>query len=405
MPRPRGTGSVYQQKGSSVWWVSYYRNGKQYRESTHETNWQKASDFLKKRLGEIVTGNFSGPKAERIKVEELSEDFLRDYRVNRKSSIVNAEARWKLHLEPFFGSLRAVDVSSDILARYVDERQQQGAKNATINREIAALKRMFYLGYRCTPPKVNRVPAFPHLTENNARQGFLDDGQYKNLLASCPELWFRALVEVGRTYGWRIGELLNLRAKQVDLLAKTIRLEPGTTKNREGREVTMTDTVHTMLSQCVYAKGPEDFVFTRSDGSAVKDFRGTWWNACCAAGVGHMICLTCSQPVAGNDCERCKAEKKPSNRLKYVGLIFHDLRRTAARNLRRAGVAEGVIMKIGGWKTRSVFERYAIVAQSDIQDAIQRLENRNNHSFNHSETRQDTPTENRIPRKSQEYQA
>jgi len=57
------------------------------------------------------------------------------------------------------------------------------------------------------------------------------------------------------------------------------------------------------------------------------------------------------------------------------GLLFHDLRRTAARNLRRAGIAEGVIMKIGGWRTRSVFERYAIVSQTDIAEALQKLEN------------------------------
>ncbi len=69
------------------------------------------------------------------------------------------------------------------------------------------------------------------------------------------------------------------------------------------------------------------------------------------------------------------------------------MRRTAARNLRRAGVAEGVIMKIGGWKTRSVFERYAIVAQSDIEDAIQELQTRDNHTFNH------TKPENTVPAK------
>ena len=84
------------------------------------------------------------------------------------------------------------------------------------------------------------------------------------------------------------------------------------------------------------------YVFTREDGKPVRDFRGTWANA-------------------------CEAGKVP-------GLLFHDLRRTAARNLRRAGVAEGVIMKIGGWKTRSVFERYAIVSQSDIRDAMAKLE-------------------------------
>jgi integrase len=59
-------------------------------------------------------------------------------------------------------------------------------------------------------------------------------------------------------------------------------------------------------------------------------------------------------------------------------LLFHDLRRTAARNLRNAGVAEGVIMKIGGWRTRSVFERYAIVAQSDIEEALRKLDSQSN---------------------------
>ena len=74
----------------------------------------------------------------------------------------------------------------------------------------------------------------------------------------------------------------------------------------------------------------------------MRDFRETWANACKAAEV--------------------------------PGLLFHDLRRTAARNLRRAGIAEGVIMKIGGWRTRSVFERYAIVSQTDIAEALRKLE-------------------------------
>ena len=200
---------------------------------------------------------------------------------------------------------------------------------------------MYRLGLASTPPKVYRVPAFPHLQEDNVRTGFLEDGQFHDLVEGS-DLWFRAIVEVGRTYGWRISELREMKVSQVNLLSRTIRLEPGTTKNGEGREVSMTKTVYELLAGCVSGKGADDNVFTRADGKPVRDFRELWRSACVAAGVPH--------------------------------LLFHDLRRTAARNLRRAGVAEGVIMKIGGWKTRSVFERYAIVAQSDIKDAMLKLE-------------------------------
>ena len=362
MPRPRGSGSIYRPKNSAVWWVRYYRNGKSFRESTRTTEYGEATKFLRKRLAEITTGNFYGPKAERIRVDELAEDFLRDYRVNGRKSLDDAKARWELHLKPFFGALRAVEVSSDLLSRYVDQRQRQRASNATINRELAALKRMFYLGCRATPPKVYRVPAFPKLREDNARSGFLEDSQYQKLVSAQHQLWFGALVEVGRTYGWRIGELLALRVKQVDLLARTIRLEPGTTKNRDGREVTMTEIVYQLLSLCAHGKSSEDYLFTRANGKPIRDFRKTWANACARAGV--------------------------------PGLLFHDLRRTAARNLRRAGIAEGVIMKIGGWRTRSVFERYAIVSQSDIAEAVKRLEGRENgHNLGHSDTRSGTTTE------------
>ena len=83
-----------------------------------------------------------------------------------------------------------------------------------------------------------------------------------------------------------------------------------------------------------------------------------------------MVCRTCEQPVSEKKkCERCKKRN-----LVYAGLIFHDLRRTGCRNLRRLGVSEGTIMKIGGWKTRSVFDRYNIVDEEDIRDAAMRLD-------------------------------
>jgi integrase len=56
------------------------------------------------------------------------------------------------------------------------------------------------------------------------------------------------------------------------------------------------------------------------------------------------------------------------------GLIVHDLRRSAARNLRTADIPETVIMRIGGWKTESVFRRYNIVDEEDVIEAMRTLE-------------------------------
>ena len=340
--KPEGKGSLYKREGSPMWWIKYYRHGRAFRESTKTTDENKAAKILRQRLSEINQGTFMGPQLERTKVDDLAEMFIRDYRINGKKSIDDAEARWKNHLKPFFGSMRAVDVSSEQLARYVDKRQQEGAASATINRELAALKRMFRLGQQSTPAKVIRLPKFPKLAENNVRKGFLEDGQYCKLIEACPELWFRTLVECGRTYGWRVSELLSMRVSQVNLAQKVIRLEPGTTKNRDGREVMMTEVLSQMLAALIHGKASDGRVFTRANGKAVSDFRQTWRKACEYAGVPD--------------------------------LLFHDLRRTAARNLRRAGVAEGIIMKIGGWRTRSVFERYAIVNRSDMNDAILKLQ-------------------------------
>lgn len=340
MTRPKGTGCLYQR--GAVWWIKYSRNGRTYRESSNSTDKQKAKNKLKARLAQITTGTFAGLQTERIRVEELGTDFLRDYRINGRKSLDDVEARWELHLKPFFGVLRAIEVTSELIARYVDARQQEGAKNATINRELAALKRMFRLGMQATPAKVLRIPNFPHLQENNVRKGFLEDDKYRKLVEYCPELWFRSLVECGRTYGWRISELVGMRVRQIDLAQRVIRLEPGTTKNREGREVVMTDAVFKLLSACIEGKKADDAVFTRPSGKAVRDFRDTWAKACKHAGI--------------------------------PGLLFHDLRRTAARNLRRAGIPETIIMKIGGWRTRSVFERYAIVSRNDIAEAMLKLQ-------------------------------
>ncbi len=147
----------------------------------------------------------------------------------------------------------------------------------------------------------------------------------------------------------------DLRVRQVDLLNQTIDLNPGATKNKDARVLKMTREVHVVISMCVESKGPDDRVFTREDGKRVGDFRKTRYKMCCNVGRIRMACRSCDRTVTEDNCE-CGCSKPH-----YVGLLVHDLRRTGCRNLRRLGVHEKTIMKIGDWKTRSVFDRYNIV--------------------------------------------
>jgi integrase len=342
MRKCTSAGTLIRRRGSPIWWVEYRQNGRLVRESSNTHSKIQARAFLHVRLCDNAKGVSAAPQVKRVPLAELALLLFRDYKVNRRKTLKDVQMRWSLHLEPFFRGLKCCAVTSDLVLRYVEHRQQEGAKNATINRELAVLKRMFKLGSFSSPALALRSPRIPNLREDNVRRGFLDESQYRKLIAANSSLWFRAITEVARTYGWRKGELTSLRVRQVDLAAGTLRLEPGTTKNGEGREVTMTTSVRSLLARCIAKKYPDQFVFSWPNGKPVQNFRKTWKSACHKAGVPD--------------------------------LLFHDLRRSAVRDLRKAGAAETVIMSIGGWLSRSVFQRYAIVSQSDIADAMMLLE-------------------------------
>jgi len=193
---------------------------------------------------------------------ELAEDMLRDYRINGRRTLALTEKRWSKHLEPIFGALRGYRVTTDILNRYVDARRTEGALNGTINRELAALKRMFSLAYRNTPRKVAHVPAFPRLRENPPRNGFVEQRHYERLCKQCTKIWLRTAISLGYNFGFRSAELLSLRAEQIDLLSRSIRLDPGTTKNGEGRVIKLTSETYELAKLCVSSNRPSDFLIS-----------------------------------------------------------------------------------------------------------------------------------------------
>jgi hypothetical protein len=374
--RPRGSGSIFK-NGSSTFWIKFSERGIPRRESSHSTDRKDAEKLLKRRLAEIETQTYI-PR-QNVRIDELIVDVLTDHKDNGRKSTEQVEGRWRLHLQPFFTRMRASDVTTQHLRRYIAARRDQCAEPATINRELALLRRAFNLGLESTPPKVRIVPHFPMLKESNVRRGFLESDQYDRVSEECAKagLWMRANFELGFTYGWRLHELTGeqgLRVGQVNFFANTIRLHPGETKNDDAREVDMTQPVRELLRQCVHGKGPNDYVFTRENGGPVIDFRKTWEAVCVRAGVGELVCPDCDEAVDGErHCAVCGRDWD-AGEVRYEGLLFHDLRRTAVRGMIRAGISEKVAMTVSGHRTRSIFDRYHIVSPSDIRDAARKLE-------------------------------
>ena len=273
-------GSIYRR--GAVYWVKYFRNGKPYRESSRSDKETDAKRLLRKREGEISEGKIPGIHFDKVKFDDLSDNFLTDYRINGRKSIARAE-RSVRQLKTFFGGFKVTNITTPRIQSYIERRIEQGMLNATINRELAALKRIFNLGLQQTPPKVDRVPHIPMLQENNVRKGFFEHVDFINLREVLPS-YLRGFVTFAYKTGWRVSEITELTWSQVDLENSIVRLESGTTKNNEARTVYLDDELKAVfLNQKNRQKELgkiSHYVFTNELGSDnIKAFRGAWAKA------------------------------------------------------------------------------------------------------------------------------
>jgi integrase len=187
---------------------------------------------------------------------------------------------------------------------------------------------------------------------------------------------------LGYFTGMRLGEVTQLRWEQVDFIVTTIRLCAGETKNESGRSIPIVPQLRVLLLE-QRARRPQGcpFVCFRLDrrGRAVKlgGFRKVWQSRCVKLGFGRFEPVI--NPATGTTlyAKPRKDRRNPRATVKmvYHGLIFHDLRRSAVRNLVRSQVPEVVARQITGHKTRSVFDRYNIVSESDLAEASRKLSN------------------------------
>ncbi|MBZ0156270.1 MAG: site-specific integrase [Alphaproteobacteria bacterium] len=370
-------GSVYKRGG--VWWIKYYRNGKPFYESSGSEKETEARKLLKSREGSIVDGKFHGLKVERITFDELAEDLLNDYRINARKSLDRIELSIK-HLKGYFSGTKTINITTGEIQRYVLKRQAEKAENGTINRELTALKRSFTLASRQTPPKVVNVPYIPMLKENSARTGYFEHDEYLGIKVHLPD-YLKPVLTQGYHTGMRLREILDLQWSQVDMVEGKIILDADNTKNNEARIIFLSgELFQTLLQQKILRdeKCPScPYVFFNPRGNQIKDFGDAWDRALLKMGRElHYKCKDCGEITAISEKKlrkRLTCRKCQGTQLKRHDKIFHDLRRTAIRNMVRASIPERVAMKISGHKTRSVFDRYNIVNEADLKSAAEKV--------------------------------
>ncbi len=340
-------------KRGNVFWVKYYVNGRPVYESTKTGKQKEADRFLKDREGRVVMGAPALPRLERLRFAETAEALLEHYRVTGSRNLRDVTTKLK-PVRAFFDLYRLVSIDVASVTKYVNQRQAAGLSNGTINRELSILGKALRLAQE--RGQLLRLPKIHLLKEADPRSGFFEREDFERVrrhLADRPDL--QAAVTIAYTCGWRMqSEVLALTLSNIDLTAGTIRLDPGTTKNGEGRLVHLTpDVSRVVVEQLERVKGLSrqlnrviPYLFPnpipgRFQGERLQNFRKAWETACKRAGI--------------------------------PGMLKHDFRRTAVRNLVRSGVPEVIAMKITGHKTRSVFDRYNIVSEADLREAASKL--------------------------------
>jgi len=347
-PRAKGTGGIFKHKGSRNYWIAYVSGGKRHFESSGSERKKDAQALLTSRLGDTQRGLVVTPKVGRITVSQGLQAVLDNLRMNGRRMLPDARRRIDLRLLKFFKpDWRMSAIAASDIERYKAERLEAGAKPATVNRDLAVVRRAFRLALE--QGELAAMPTIKLLRENNIRTGFFERDQFDAILKHLPDVYHPPL-RFAYITGWRFkSEVLSLTVAQVDLRAGFVTLEVGSTKSGEGRSFYVTEDLRELLQgqlDAIKALKKRDvvcpYVFHREDGAQIRDFKKSWATACKAAG--------------------------------YPDKLFHDFRRTAVRNLERAGVPRSTAMAMVGHKTEAIYRRYAIVDEAMHREAAAKLD-------------------------------
>jgi len=335
--RTRGSGGILKLNRSPNWYITFYQNGKQLRESTGSASKAVAEGILRQRLSDIGK-DIPVTTVKKLTYEQITDALMLEYKTQgRKSLRTTKEGKPTLsdkkQVDDYFKGWLVKSITTDALRKFAAKRQEAGAANATVNRNLALIRAAMNLAKK--ERKLEHVPYFPMLSEKgNERQGFVEPPELESLLAVLPENLSPLICFMYET-GCRLGAAKKIEWSQVSFDGDRAKIEVRGIQTKNGLPLKL------VLS-------------TELSASLRKMFRKE----------GPVFCSTNLR----------KAWAKATNEIKQPDLLVHDLRRSGVRNLIRAGVTQDVAMKISGHRTIAVFKRYNITDDEDLVLAADKLE-------------------------------
>jgi integrase len=313
-----------------MYWIAFSYKAKEYRRSAKTDKKREAEKLLSFYLGQCARGEFRGFNQDTpLTLFELLDDFLTNYQQRGMRDVRNVRYRCTL-LKTYYGDVLITDNTERQIDLYIKSLLKRRYAYATVNRYTQVLRQAMKLALR--KKLLREMPHIPRFREDNARQGFFEPEALERMLTCLPE----ALRDVLRFAGWRKMEILTLEWR--DIQGDVIRLRPEIAKNKDGRVLIMVGEIAAIIErrrQQRFELCP--YVFHRK-GKAIKNFDHAWQTARAKAGLPHRL--------------------------------FHDTRRTAVRNMDRAGVPRQTAKQISGHKTDLIYNRYRIVNEQDIREGL-----------------------------------
>lgn len=363
----RDTKGLFQRKPGGVWYIEFRGpradgTDGQVRQSTGTRDRKKAEGILKQKARQAENSKegipgYVTPRAEKLTVSDLCDLLERHYETVQ----VKGLRQEKVHIRPireFFGAMRAVALARmpAEVDRFIEQQRRQGYAPATIDHQLEKLRRCFTLAMAkrllaesVSVPKLLRPNA-------NAREGFWERAELESVLARLKTQLLRDITLFAHATGMRQGSILSLTWSGYDRETRMLRLHPGRSKNDRGVVIPLE--AWPVLAQVIdrrlaARRLDSDLIFHNGNGGRVGSIYGRFQRTSIAAGVGRMV----------TDDE---------GKEHYKGKVFHDFRRSAIRNMVRAGIPQAVAKKISGHKTDAVFERYNITDERDLEDAFRK---------------------------------